>query len=253
LDDSHKNYEGYLAFVNKYKSSLGYKGNYSKNEIEIVDDISLFPTCEESAVGQMVKQGTPREDAVKRARIGIREENRWGVSICEPVKLPTGTYGTFIRFISWGQLDSGFAGMIIIPVLTDGKLIFTKAFRNATRNWCLEFPRGTRDPGDSILKTLNSELKEEVGAKVLKDPVKIGEVFPDSGILTSIVEIYKAEIEIVGEATPGVTEAIKGLVFLTPEEVKALLKSQLYIDEDGKGYEFKDSFTLVALTLFNIR
>ena len=192
-------YKEYLDFVEKYKSHLGYVGDYTKGEIEMIFDINLFPKCEEGAAERMFKSGASVEDARKRAQIGIFDENRWGLSVHEPLRLPDGSYTTFNRWISWGSLESGFAGVVIAPFTTDGKLIFLKNYRNATKNWCIEFPRGGKDLGNSLLKTVKNELSEEMGAEMIGDPQKIGEVFPDSAVLSSRVDIYKAVIEIIVE------------------------------------------------------
>ncbi len=249
MDNPQTRYQEYLGFIKKYPKYLGNKGDYKKGEIEVVSDISLFSDCEEGAVKIMVKAGTSPEDAKRRARIGVFDENRWGVSLHEPLRLPNGDYTAFNRWLSWGTLDSGYAGVVIAAKSQDGRFIFLKNYRNATKVWCLEFPRGNQDPGNSLLKQIKNELSEEMGASILEDPVKIGEVCPDSGVLASRVEIFLVKVKIVGIPEREATEAIRGLVFMPPEEVKKILKDQKYKDKDGKTYEFKDGFTLSALAL----
>lgn len=249
MTDSNIRYKEYLDFVKKYKKNLGYIGNHKKGEIEMVFDVNLFPECEKNSAKLMINAGVDPVDAKIRARIGVFDENKWGVSVHEPLRLPDGTYTTFNRWLSWGTLESGFAGIVIAPSLVDGRLIFLKNFRNATKNWCLEFPRGGKDLGNSLLKTLKNELSEEIGAELAGDPVKIGEVFPDSGVLASRVSIYKAIIKLTHFPKHESTEAIVGFVFLSKDEVSDLIKTQKYVDENGKEYEFKDGFTLSALTI----
>lgn len=244
-------YQEYLDFVEKYKDNIGYKGDYTKGEIEMVFDINLFPQCEAGAVEIMVKAGTSQVDAEKRSKIGVFDENRWGVSIHEPLRLTNGSYTVFNRWISWGTLDSGFAGCVIAPITSNGKYAFLKNFRNATKVWCLEFPRGNKDIGNSLIKTVKAELSEEIGAEIIGEPKEIGSVCPDSAVLSSVVPIYKVEINFTGKPEHEVTEAIRGIVFLSKEELKEVLKKQKYIDNDGREYEFKDGFTLSALALLN--
>lgn len=252
MKSSEERYKEYLDFVEKYKSNLGYVGDYKKGEIEMIFDINLFPQCEEGAKDRMIKFGVSTADAQKRAMIGIFDESRWGLSVHEPLRLPDGSYTTFNRWISWGTLESGFAGVVIAPFTTDGKLIFLKNYRNATKNWCIEFPRGGKDLGNSLLKTVKNELSEEMGAEMIGEPQKIGEVFPDSAVLFSRVEIYKAVIEITGKPHREATEAIKGLLIVDKEKLGDIVKNQEYIDEDGKKYEFKDGYSLSALQLLGI-
>lgn len=241
MNDPQKRYQDYLDFVEKYKDNIGYKGDYTKGEIEIVNDINLFALCEEGAKKLMIDSGTSEEDASERSRIGVRDENRWGVSICQPLRLPDGSYTAFVRPISWGTLDSGTAGVVAVATLTDGRFILLNNYRFNVTSWSLEFPRGGKDPKTSILNMLKKELSEEIGAEVIGEPIKIGEVFPDSGFLASKVDVFKATVELTGEVSHEVTEAIKNLVFLTKEE----------LIEKVKQGEIKDSYTLSALTLLN--
>lgn len=252
MDLPQNRYLQYLDFVRKYSKNLGNKGDYKKGEIEMIFDESLFPKCEKGATQRMVKTGATLEDAEKRAQIGIFDENRWGVSVHEPLRLPDGSYTTFNRWISWGTLDSNHAGIVVAPFLSDGRLVFLKTYRNATKNWCLEFPRGGKDVGDNILKTVKNELSEEIGAELVEDPKKIGEVFPDSGVLASRVDIFSCKIKLSGVPEREATEAIKGIVFMSKEDLKNVIQNQKYKDENGKIYEFKDGFTLSALALLNV-
>lgn len=244
-------YLDYLDFFKKYKNNLGYKGDYTRGEIEMVTDINLFEKCEKGAAHRMVTSGTPTKDAKIRAQIGIFDENRWGVSIHEPLRLPDGSYTTFNRWISWGSLESGFAGIVIAPFLTDQRMIFLKNFRNATKSWCLEFPRGGKDLGTSLIKTIKNELSEEIGAEIKGEPVSIGEIFPDSSVLSSRVVVYKAVISLSHTPSYEATEAIRGMVFLKKGELNKIITDQKFIDTDGQEYEFKDGYTLSTLTLLS--
>jgi len=251
MDDSQKRYQEYLDFIKKYPKYLGNKGDYKNGEIEVITDIALFPKCEEGAAQLMIEAGTDPVDAKKRSLIGVRDENRWGVLVCDPLRFSNGKYGTFVRPVSWGALDSGIAGVVIAATLPDGRYIFLESYRPIVRSWCLEFPRGASDPGDSLLKNIKNELSEEIGARILEDPVKIGEIFPDSGFLGSPAVIYKAKVELGGISHNETTEAIKGLVFVPKEKVGDLLRTQKYTDSDGRKYEFKDAYTLSALALLD--
>ena len=239
-------FQEYIDFRGKYRKFFGEIGDYRKGEIEIVDDPKLFVKCEVSAAKQMIEEGISEREAHERAKIGIREENRWGVSVCEPVRLPTGAYGTFVRFISWGQLETGVAGMVIVPVTKDGKLLLLKNFRNATRTWALEFLRGTKDPGESLQKTLEEEVEEEGGARLLAKPKLIGQITPDSGVLATRADVYFVRVEVYRRPFPQVTEAIKGIVFLTKEEFKKAIKEGQYKDKKGEVYDFSDGYTISA-------
>lgn len=247
--DSNSRYQEYLDFVTKNAKFLGPKGDYTKGEIEIISDISLFPACEEAAKEQMMKQDVSESDACERGRVGIHDRNRWGLVVCEPVKLPHGgALGTFARFIPWGQLTDGSAGVCIAPVLTDGRFVLLKTFRNATREWCLEFPRGTQDPEVSVIKIIQNELKEEGGASLISNPELLGEVSTDSGVIGAKAKCYLAKVEITGDIETYVTEAVEGLVFMRKDKFEESLKSGFY-REGERTYSFSDSFTISTYAL----
>lgn len=244
-----KRYREYLNFKKKYIKHWGYGGNWKKGEIELLEDVDLFSSAEENAAKLMTDLGVSEPDAKKRALIGVRDENRWGVTVCEPVKTPSGDLGTFVRFIPWPQIMEGIAGVVVVPVLSDGRFVFIKTFRNATRSWCLEFPRGTKDVGKKITDLISEELSLEAGAVIDGKPEKLGQVEPDDGAVFSVVDIYKVEVKITKEINTETMEAISGLAILSKDEIKKLIKTQKYIDGDGKEYKFKDGFTLSALQL----
>ncbi|MBL7036863.1 hypothetical protein ISR94_03430 [Candidatus Microgenomates bacterium] len=249
MNSSIKRYEEYLNFKKKYIKHWGYGGDWKKGEIELLEDIDLFSSAEKDAAKLIVSLGISASDAQKRSLVGVRDETRWGVTVCEPVKTPSGHLGTFVRFIPWSQIIGGVSGIVVVPVLSDGRFVFIKTFRNATRSWCLEFPRGIKDVGKDITDLISEELSLEAGAVLDGKPVKLGQVEPDDGAVFSVVDIYKVEVKITKEISTETMEAISGISILGKGEIKKLLKTQKYIDSDGKKYEFKDGFTLSALAL----
>lgn len=252
MKSSEERYKEYLNFKKKYQKYWGETGDYKKEQVEIVEDVSLFPKCEEGSIIDMINRGFTKNDAKRNAQIGVRDYNKWGITVCEPLRFPNGAYLTFVRIISWGSLDSGYAGIVVVPETTEGKYIFVKSYRNATRNFCLEFPRGAKDVDKNMLKTIKSELSEEVGAEIVKGPNKIGDVFPDSGLLGSKVEINHCVVKVTGDATQEITEAIGGIVILDLNQIKKTVKDGFFIDKKGIKYEFKDGYTLSALQLLGL-
>lgn len=53
--------------------------------------------------------------------------------------------------------------VVIIPILSDGRLIFERQFRYAPRQVFLELPAGKIDLGEHIAQTARRELAEECG------------------------------------------------------------------------------------------
>ncbi len=51
----------------------------------------------------------------------------------------------------------------ILPLLPDGRVVLTRQYRHALRDWILELPAGKRDPGEPSLNAARRELEEETG------------------------------------------------------------------------------------------
>lgn len=236
----------YLAFRRTHAERLGPKGDSTKGEIEILDNPLEILTAEKTAAQRLINRGLTEEEAIKRVQVGVRAEDQWGAKICDAVKFPGGAFGTYVRDVSWGKLETGTVGVAILPQLEDGRFVLTRAFRHATRDWVLEIPRGGMDVGASIVNTIKGELKKEGGVELAVDPVDLGQYAPDSGILESRVPLYHAKVKITGKEIPEETEAISGLVLLTKEQLSDVLREGKYTDSQGKTYDCTDGFTQAA-------
>lgn len=236
----------YFTFRRKYAERLGLKGDSTKGEIEILDNPLEILAAEQTAAQRLINRGMPEEEAIKRVQVGVRTEDQWGAKISDAVKFPGGAFGTYVRDISWGKLETGTVGVAILPQLENGRFVLTKAFRHATRDSVLEIPRGGMDVGASIINTIKRELKEEGGVELVVDPVDLGQYTPDSGILESRVPLYHTKVKITGKEMPEETEAIGGLVLLTKEQLSDVLKEGKYTDSEGKNYDVTDGFTQTA-------
>ena len=235
-----------FQFKTKWGEKLGPNGDSSKGEIEILDNPEDIFAAEEAAANQLIKQNVPEKEARKRTKAGIRNESRWGVSICDAVRFPGGALGTYVREISWPQLEYGLDGIAVIPVLEDGRIALPATYRHSTRRWGLEIPKGGTEP-EGIVKTIERELSGEAGAELLGEPERIGSNTPDNGILASNVPLFIARVRIVGKAIPEESEAIGKLHLFKPEELKDAVLNESHIDSEGKTYDTTDSFTQIAL------
>lgn len=236
-----------FAFKEKYGHRLGEKGDWTQGQIEILDNPVDILAAEKAAINQLVRQGVPEEEATQRVSVGIKAQTRWGVSICDAVKFPNGALGTYVREISWPQLEQGLDGIAVIPVLEDGRVTLTASYRHATRKWGLEIPKGGTDP-EGIATTIKRELSEEAGVEIIGEPELIGHDTPDNGILASKVPVYFAKVRIIGQPIPEESEAIGDLVIMTKAQLQKALADGQYTDSNGRKYDLTDSFTQIAFT-----
>lgn len=100
------------------------------------------------------------------------------------VRLPDGTQG-FREYV----VHPGAA--VIVPVLSDGRLVLERQYRYPVRRVMLEFPAGKIDPGEKALVAAQRELHEEAGytAGTWKS---LGTIHPEIGYLSEAIEVFLA-------------------------------------------------------------
>jgi ADP-ribose pyrophosphatase len=125
---------------------------------------------------------------------------------------------------------------LIVPFLTDSKIIMLKQLRPVIGKYIYELPAGTLNKGESPLSCAKREIVEETGyiAKRLK---LIGSIYPVPGYSTEKIFIYRAGglKKTVHKAEED--EVIETFVF-NKEQIEKLFKS-------GK---ITDAKTIAALT-----
>lgn len=57
----------------------------------------------------------------------------------------------------------------IVPRTEDNRLVAIKEFRYALNEWCIQFPSGLIDPGETIEQAVERELREETGYALSRD------------------------------------------------------------------------------------
>lgn len=81
---------------------------------------------------------------------------------------------------------------MVIPVLSDGRVVMVRQYRHAVKKTFLEFPAGKIDKGEEHLKTAHRELKEETGYSS-KDMKWLTTIHPVIGYADERIEIYLAK------------------------------------------------------------
>ena len=56
----------------------------------------------------------------------------------------------------------------IVPIFDNGDLLVTREFRYTINGYCLEFPAGLIDPGETPVEAAKRQLKEETGLNTEK-------------------------------------------------------------------------------------
>lgn len=118
----------------------------------------------------------------------------------------------------------------IVPVLPDGSLLMIREFRYPVNAWCIAFPAGLMEDGETIADCVARELREETGFRVRRDVDGDAIVpLPQSGyssvgMCEENVHVVIASVEPDGDACPTPGEFIEPFV-LKRDDVDAFLEN----------------------------
>ena len=79
----------------------------------------------------------------------------------------------------------------ILPVLSDGRVVFLSQFRYPAQQIFYEVPAGKIDPGEDPLETVERELKEEAGVTA-ENVEYTGLFYPAIGYANEVIHLFVA-------------------------------------------------------------
>jgi ADP-ribose pyrophosphatase len=113
--------------------------------------------------------------------------------------------GTFTSF----RLDSpSFA--IVVPLTTDGKIVFVRNYRPSVSAYVLELPGGRIEPGEPKERTARRELAEETGYRARR-LVELGWFYPSPARMMSVGHVFLARGLRAGRRRLDVTEDMRNV------------------------------------------
>lgn len=220
----------YLDLLEKYPK-LDARKSIQDGAMEVIRDRTIL--------AEMEKKGH---------RVGICWENKWVRVLNDAVRFPNGQLGTYVRIV-WNSWLTGGPGAVVMPKTNDGRYLCNIAFRHATQEFELEFPRGNQSGQELAEAVARRELREETGAHV-KKLTKLGEVNADSGLSPGGTHIFEAEISSIGPTERDPAESGMSQMRLTRQELEeAFRKGSIEVPINGKltPVSVKDGFTMAAL------
>lgn len=118
-------------------------------------------------------------------------------------------------------------GAVIVPLKSNGKIIFVKQFRYPHNEFVIELPAGKLDKGEDPQKCALRELKEETGYSSEK-VIKLGKIYTTPGFCNEVLHIFLAENLIDGEHAREEGEEDMELLEMTLEEAEEkILKGEI--------------------------
>ncbi len=90
------------------------------------------------------------------------------------------------------DLVTHFGSIVILPVLSDGRILLVRQYRHAVGQYLWELVAGRVEEGENLLTAAKRELLEETGYKARRFR-KLLRLFPTPGFLSEFMVIYAAE------------------------------------------------------------
>lgn len=137
------------------------------------------------------------------------------------VRLPNG-------YLACLEIIKHAGAALIIPFLTEEKIILLRQFRPVINSYLYEFPAGTLKRGELPLSCARREILEETGYTA-KKLTFLGKIYPVPGYSTEKIFIYKAQKLKKQLRCTEEDEIIESLV-VTKARLRKLFKSGKIVD-----------------------
>lgn len=223
----------YLELVKQYPHLVSPQGDATQGEIEILLN-------EEQMA--LVERKSGRD-------VGVVKEDRYWIWINDACRFPSGNEGVYGRILWVRGLESPAQGVAVMPITSEGKIVLNCNFRHSTRSWEIELPRGLVNAGETAEDAAKREASEETGRSIVEVRL-LGEIPPDTGVLSVVVPVFVAKVAGVGVQQQEETEAIEDILELSVEEIKKAFAEGYYTCQlrgEWRQVPFRDPFLAYAL------
>lgn len=174
-----------------------------------------------------------RNQEVYKRKYGVVYNSTFNTMIVDPIK-DKGEFFSYERIVP-SAMKSG----VVLFTVCNGKFVLLRQFRHAIRKEQLCCPRGFGESNINTIDNAKKELREELNAVVIEEPVELGVITADSGLSNRSATVFLMKIEEFSNLSD---EGIREIVAITPDEMQQMI-------ENG---EIDDGYTLAALSLYSI-
>lgn len=189
------------ATLSRYLKLVSEKPELARNppdgDIVVLTEPDLIRKACREVYKARAAQGLDCDDV----RAGVLASDPYMTVVRDAVRFSDGGFGLYNRVIENGSVA-------VLPVIK-GRPVVIRIFRHALRDWCLEFPRGAMEPGESAEETVCREIREEIGAEVERI-IDLGPFTPGGSSICILSRLFYAEVSGIRAVAhaEGISEAI---------------------------------------------
>jgi ADP-ribose pyrophosphatase len=118
--------------------------------------------------------------------------------------------------------------VLIVPFLGKDKILLLRQYRAALQKDIYEFPAGTLEPGEPMLRCAKRELVEETGFSAGRWE-RLGKIYPVPGYSTEVITLYRAS-ELRPQEGLGDADEVIQVLRLTRRQIQALWRKGQILD-----------------------
>lgn len=205
----------------RLRSYLSFAGNHPQHFVSALRGSWLRLDAAEIAVIENEVSSVYRDAGLDPdwAKVGVYYEDPHIILLRDAVRFSNGRPAIHHRIL-W---KSGPTSGIVILARLGNKYVLVRHYRHPLAAWSWECPRGGSTANQPLEKSVEDELLEEIGAKMLSCH-RLGHVIPIGNLLNSGVDTFLADIDRVGQ--PARSEGIEEIALLCPEEVKRMIAEE---------------------------
>lgn len=129
--------------------------------------------------------------------------------------------------------------VVILPVLSDGRIVLIRQYRVAVDENLIELPAGTMESGEEPIATARRELMEETGYRA-GSLIPLLRFYASPGFAKEEMRLFKATELVAGPTALEEDEKIESLLVSLPQAIKMIQLG-----------EIRDAKTIVGLLWYN--
>ena len=129
--------------------------------------------------------------------------------------------------------------VVILPILSDGRIALVKQHRIAVEEDLIELPAGTVESAEELIETARRELQEETGFRADK-LLPVMKFYPSPGFVREEIHLFKATGLTAGPTALDEDEKIETILMNLPKAMEMVYSG-----------EIRDAKTIIGLLWYN--